>query len=126
MPTSKVEIPASEPPPPPSPSQRGWDDPVAIAQLWAGQFQHLTTVGVAGAGGVLVLLQAELIPSEQRWWLALALFAATSMLSIYGQIAVVDQASEGQAPGKKPRVLRAMALACLGAAGGAAFATLLG
>lgn len=99
-------------------------DAVALAHLWAGQFQHLTSIGVAGAGGVLVLLQAELIPTEQRWWLAIALFAASAVFSVYGQIAVVDEASEGLPPGKKPRALRGFALACLGAAGGAAFATL--
>jgi hypothetical protein len=99
-------------------------DPVALAHLWAGQFQHLTSIGVAGAGGVLVLLQAELIPTEQRWWLAIALFAASAVLSMYGQIAVVDEASAGLPPGKKPRALRGLALACLGAAGGAALATL--
>lgn len=100
-------------------------DPVALAQLWAAQFQHLTTLGVAGAGGVLVLLQANLIPPDQKWWLALGLFALTALSSTYGQIAVVDQASEGKAPGKKPRVLRGLALAFLGAAGGAAFGTLV-
>jgi hypothetical protein len=89
----------------------------------AGQFQHLTSIGVAGAGGVLVLLQAELIPAEQRWWLAIVLFAASAVLSVYGQIAVVDGAFSGHAPGKKPRALRGFALACLGAAGGAALAT---
>jgi len=99
-------------------------DPVALAHLWAGQFQHLTSIGVAGAGGVLVLLQAQLIPTEQRWWLAVVLFAASAVLSMYGQIAVVDEASEGLPPGKKPRALRGGAIACLGAAGGAAFATL--
>jgi hypothetical protein len=99
-------------------------DPVALAQLWAGQFQHFTSIGVAGAGGVLVLLQAELIPTEQRWWLAIALFAASAVLSMYGQIAVVDEASAGLPPGRKPRALRGLALACLGAAGGAALATL--
>jgi len=99
-------------------------DPVALAQLWADHFQHLTTVGVAGAGGILILLQAKLFAANDRWWLALALFAATATLSMYGQIGVVDDASEGKLPGKKPRVLRALALASLGAAAGAALATL--
>jgi hypothetical protein len=99
-------------------------DHVALAQLWAGQFQHLTSIGVAGAGAVLVLLQAELIPTEQRWWLAIILFAASAVLSMYGQIAVVDEASSGHPPGKKPRALRGFALACLGAAAGAALATI--
>src|SRR5687768_10106470 len=51
-------------------------DPIALAQLWADQFQHLTTLGVAGAGGVLILLQAHLVPQGGKWWLALGLFAA--------------------------------------------------
>ncbi len=106
------------------PQDRPAVDPVALAHLWAGQFQHLTSIGVAGAGGVLIILQAELIPTERRSWMAIALFAASAVLSMYGQIAVVDEASKGLPPGKQPRVLRGLALACLGAAGGAALATL--
>jgi hypothetical protein len=101
-------------------------DVVGLAQLWATQFQHFTTLGVAGAGGVLVLLQAELVPMEGRWWLALTLFALTALVSAYGQIAVVDEATLGILPGKKPRRLRGLALAFLGAAGGALFASMLG
>lgn len=100
-------------------------DIVGLAQLWAGQFQHFTTLGVAGSGGVLVLLQTEIVPAEGRWWLALALFALTALVSAYGQIAVVDEATHGAPPGKKPRRLRGLALALLGAAGGALFGTLL-
>jgi hypothetical protein len=100
-------------------------DPIALAQLWADQFQHLTTLGVAGAGGVLILVQAQLVAPAQRWWLALGLFAFTAIFSTYGQIAVVDEASEGRVPGRKPRVMRGLALACMGGAGGAALATVL-
>ena len=100
-------------------------DVIALAQLWADQFQHFTTLGVAGAGGVLILVQAELVASEQRWWLALGFFAFTAIFSTYGQIAVVDEASEGRVPGRKPRVMRGLALACMGGAGGAVLATLV-
>ncbi len=102
----------------------GLPDPVALAQLWTDQFQHLTMLGVAGAGGVLILLQSQLIRLEQRWWLALGLFVLTAVLSMYGQIAVVDSASTGEPPGRKPRALRGWALACSGGAGGAVIATL--
>jgi lysylphosphatidylglycerol synthetase-like protein (DUF2156 family) len=100
-------------------------DPIAAAQLWADQFQHLATLGVAGAGGVLVLLQAQLLATEGRWWFTLVLFAATAVFSMYGQIAVVDEATAGRAPEKKPRGLRMVALMCLGGAGGAALASFL-
>jgi len=113
-----------EPPEPVTPDDRRPVDAVALAQLWASQFQHLTSIGVAGAGGVLVLLQAGIVPTEERWWLAIALFAVSAVISMYGQIAVVDEASAGLPPGRKPRALRGAAVACLGAAGGAALATL--
>lgn len=100
-------------------------DLVGLAQLWADQFQHFTTLGVAGAGGVMVLLQAELVPREGRWWLALTLFALTALVSTYGQVAVVDEATLGLAPGRKPRWLRGLALTLLGAAGGSLFASVL-
>jgi hypothetical protein len=96
----------------------------ALAQLWADQFRHLTTLGVAGAGGVLIMIQADLIEPQGRWWLSLVLFVMSAVSSMYGQIAVVDEVSEGAAPGKRPRVIRSIALATLGAAGGAALATL--
>ncbi len=98
---------------------------LAAAPAQAGDKQvDCDKPGQTGAGGILILLQAKLFASNDRWWLALALFAATATLSMYGQIAVVDDASEGKLPGKKPRVVRALALASLGAAAGAAVATL--
>lgn len=99
-------------------------DPVALAQLWADQFQHLATLGVAGAGGVLVLLQAQLIDTAGRWWLALVLFVLTAVFAMYGQIHVVDEATLHRLPGRRPRLMRGLALGCLGAAGGAALASL--
>jgi len=109
-----------------SESERTLDpiDSVALAHLWASQFQHLTTLGVAGAGGVLILLQAGMIDPDERWWLAVILFAITSTLSMYGQIAVVDEASEGRLPGRRPRSIRGLALAVLGAGAGAALSTM--
>jgi hypothetical protein len=95
-------------------------DPLDLAHLWAGQFQHLTTLGVAGAGGLLVLLQVEVMDVTRKWWLSLLLFALTAVFSLYGQVTVVDDASTGSAPGRKPRTLRALALTCLGAVAGAA------
>jgi hypothetical protein len=102
----------------------GLPNVVALAELWADQFKHIATLGVAGAGGVLIALQAELLRMERRWWLALVMFVATAVLAMYGHIGVVDAASEGRAPGKRQRVIRGLALASLGAAGGAAIGTL--
>ena len=101
-----------------APEPRTTIDPIALAQLWADQFQHLATLGVAGAGGLLILLQAGLLDREEKWWLALGFFALTAVLSLYGQIIVVDEATLGRVPGTKPRALRGVALLCLGAAGG--------
>lgn len=72
---------------------------------------------------MLILLQANLVAVERRWWLSLGLFALTAICSLYGQMAVVDQATRGQAPDVRVRRLRNLALACLGGAGGAALAT---
>jgi hypothetical protein len=96
-------------------------DPVALAALWADQFQHLATLGVAGAGGVLVLFQAELIRFDRGWGLSLALLALTAVLAMVGQLSVVDDATAGRPPGRGARVYRALAIAALGAAAGSAF-----
>lgn len=44
-------------PAPPHPIAPSPPDPVALAQLWADQFQHLTTISLAGAGGMLILVE---------------------------------------------------------------------
>jgi hypothetical protein len=103
----------------------GSRDHLALAHLWSAQFQHLTTLGVAGAGGVFVLIESGVVATGELWWVALAFFALTAVFSINGQIAVSDDAAREQAPGTKPRRLRGAALLCLGAASGAAVGILL-
>src|SRR5690606_32315987 len=44
-------------PAPAEPSAPSPPDPVALAQEWADQFQHLTTISLAGAGGMLILVE---------------------------------------------------------------------
>jgi hypothetical protein len=68
-------------------------DPIALSRLWAEHFKYLTTLGVAGAGGVIIMLEAGIIPLEQTSWIALALFVATAVLSLLGQIGVVQPAA---------------------------------
>jgi hypothetical protein len=94
---------------------------IALAQLWADQFQHMTTLAVAAAGGLLVLLQTGLTTTQRPWWHAFALFSASAILSFSGQSAVVDDATRGMTPGRKSRIMRALAALCLGAGAGAAF-----
>lgn len=100
-------------------------DRFALAQLWTGQFQQLTTLGIAGAGGIFVLVQSGLASLEGRWWIGLVCFALTAAFGIQGQIAVIDDATADLAPGRKPRVLRILALMSLGAGAGAVAAILL-
>ncbi len=94
-------------------------DPLGLAQLWADHFQHLTTLSVAGGGGLLILLEARILDLGDRWWLPLALFVVSAVLAMHGQIMAVDDATRGQAPGRKARHIRSAALAALGAASGA-------
>ena len=119
--TNPAQIPAATDPD----AGRGAVDLLGFAQLWTDQFRHLTTLGLAGAGGVLVLLETQVMRASDRWWLALGLFAMTAVLSMYGQIRIVDDASVGRMPGAHARRLRGLALSCLGAAGGAVFSILL-
>ncbi|NZA27775.1 hypothetical protein H0E84_15460 [Luteimonas sp. SJ-92] len=91
---------------------------IALAQLWADQFRHLATVGVAAAGGVLILMQSQLIEVQTKWWLALGLFATGAVLAMQGQMGVVDGATAGKPPGRSARIVRAMAAASLGGGGG--------
>jgi hypothetical protein len=95
-------------------------DPVALGHLWADQFRHLTTLGVTGAGGLLITLQAGLVQTEREWWISLILLVVVAALGSVGQSIVVDSATQGELPGRSHRVLRAIAFVCLGAAGGSA------
>ena len=90
---------------------------VALAQLWADQFQHMTTLAVSAAGGLLILLQAGLVKAGPRWWVAVLLFAFTGLLGMIGQTAVVDEATRGIIPGRAARVIRALVLFAFGSGG---------
>ena len=89
---------------------------VALAQLWADQFQHLTTLAVSGVGGLLILLQVDLVKAGPRWWFALGLFALAALVGMTGQATVVDEATKGIAPGKTARLLRGLVFATFGSA----------
>ena len=91
-------------------------DVIALAQLWADQFQHMTTLAVAGAGGLLILLQVGVVSSSRHWWLSFALFAIAALLGMLGQATVVDDATAGSPPGRSVRVLRIGAFLAFGGA----------
>ena len=81
----------------------------------------MTTLAVAAAGGLLIVVQTGLVAVQTRWWHAFALFVLCAAFSFAGQTAVVDDATRGVAPGRRVRVLRALGALALGAGGGAAF-----
>ena len=89
---------------------------VALAQLWADQFQHLTTLAVSGLGGLLILLQVELVKPGPRWWVTLGLFALAALLGMSGQAAVVDEATKGVPPSRSVRIVRGLVFAAFGSA----------
>ena len=95
-------------------------DVALLAQLWADQFQHLTTLALAGGGGLLVLLQTGIVEVDRTFWIALVLFSLMATLSLIGQTAVVDDATRGLPPGKHARITRGLAMMVLGAAAYAA------
>jgi len=97
---------------------RAQPDPIALEQLWTDQFQHVATLGVAGAGGMIILLQAQVYVPVPGWWLPFVSFIISAVLAMYGQSVTIDDASRGQAPGRKARMLRVAALTTLGFAGG--------
>lgn len=43
-------------------------DVALLAQLWADQFQHMTTLALAGGGGLLVLLQTGIVSADKTFW----------------------------------------------------------
>ena len=101
------------------PNSRDVVDPshvVALAQLWADQFQHLTTLAVSGAGGLLILLQVDLVKAGPRWWVTLGLFAFAALMGMTGQAAVVDEATKGIMPGRSSRLVRGLVFAAFGSA----------
>ena len=89
---------------------------VALAQLWADTFQHLTTLAVSGAGGLLILLQVDIVKLGPRWWVTFALFALATLTAMAGQAAVVDDATNGIAPGRTARIVRGLVFATFGSA----------
>ena len=91
-------------------------DVAMLAQLWADQFQHMTTLALAGGGGLLVLLQTGVVTANRTFWITLVLFALMAMFSVIGQTSVVDDATQGRPPGRQTRLMRALALVTLGAA----------
>jgi hypothetical protein len=91
-------------------------DLALIAQLWADQFQHMTTLALAGGGGLLVLLQTGIAKADRTFWVALVLFALMATFSVIGQTSVVDDATRGLPPGRQTRLMRALGLMALGAA----------
>jgi hypothetical protein len=91
-------------------------DVALIAQLWADQFQHMTTLALAGGGGLLVLLQTNIVTANRTFWITLILFALMATFSLVGQTSVVDDATQGRPPGMQTRLMRALALMTLGAA----------
>ena len=91
-------------------------DVALLAQLWADQFQHMTTLALAGGGGLLVLLQTGIVKADRTFWVALVLFALMAMFSVIGQTAVVDDATQGRPPGRQTRLMRGLGLMALGAA----------
>jgi hypothetical protein len=99
------------------PSRMRAADVIALAQLWADQFQHMTTLAVAGAGGLLVLLQVGVVATGRYWWMAFLLFASGAAVSVFGQVTVVDEATAGSPPGGTARALRMVGFMCFGGAG---------
>ena len=89
-------------------------DVVALAQLWADQFQHMTTLAVAGAGGLLVAVQAGLVKVGPRFWAAIITLIAAAMLGMFGQVTVVDDATKGDPPGRSARIVRAIGFMLFG------------
>lgn len=92
-------------------------DVVGLAQLWTSQFQHITTLALAGGGGLLVLTETGVVAVSGRWWAALLLLALAAMASMIGQTVIVDEATEGRPPGRSARAMRALALMCFGGSG---------
>ena len=90
-------------------------DVVLVAQLWSKQFQHQTTLALAAAAGVLILVQAEIATAAAEWWTSLILFAISAGLSLLGQLSVLDEAMEGRLPSRQVRFVRMLAIVFLGA-----------
>ena len=117
--TPASRSPSDDPAPPTSPADASFV--VALAQLWADQFQHTTTLAVAAAGGLVILLQTGIVTLHRRWWASLTFFILSAVIGYAGQSAVVDDATRGAVPGRKARIMRMLAALSLGAGGGAAF-----
>jgi hypothetical protein len=62
-------------------------------------------------------METGVVAVSGRWWAALLLFGLAALLSMIGQTVTVDEATQGKAPGRSPRVMRALATMCFGGSG---------
>lgn len=104
----------------PSESQDLQSDPesmshlVGLAHLWAAQFQQIMNLALAGAGGLLILVQTELVTTSGRWWVALITFVVAALVSMIGQWTVVEEATRGVLPAKAARRMVGLAYMLFG------------
>ena len=67
-----------------------------LFQLWSVQFQQLSWLGAAGAGGVLALVQAGFLSERIGATVSMAAFALAALVSVLGPMVLVDGVATGR------------------------------
>ena len=70
--------------------------PEILLQLWSVQFQQLSWLGAAGAGGVLALVQAGFFTERIGATVSMASFALAALVAVLGPLLLADGVATGR------------------------------
>lgn len=93
-------------------------DPALYLQLSSELLRQMAWLGAAAAGGMLVLLEAEIMDIDWISGSALILFAATVLVSVRGQEMLVDRFADGRDIKTTARRVRGLVMFLLGLGAG--------
>lgn len=96
-----------------------------IIQMWTEYFRHLSTMGVAGCAGLLILLELEILAGDTSFWISLAALASGTVLSLQGTRVAIELVEKGGGPTKRLRMIDGVSSALLGLGAGVLTAALM-
>lgn len=66
-----------------------------VWNLWSEQLKQVAWLATAGAGAALVLLERGLLAAGRPFAIALTLFSLSAVVSVFGQIKLVERVEAG-------------------------------
>jgi hypothetical protein len=112
---AESSAPPSEPSEAPAPASRLAE---LTYQLRFDQFKVLTSLSVAAAAGVLILMESGYVPTDLKSGLALGAFVLSTVASLSGQDTLIATLENGCTPSWKTKGWRIVATLMLGIGAG--------